>query len=242
MNQIHNNLQHIRERIRIACLHAGRQPEEVKVLLATKTVPAEMIRTAIAAGFPLIAENKIQELKEKHPALLDLPHNNHFIGHLQTNKVKELLRYDVTCLQSLDRIELAAKLQQRLETENHTLDVLIQINTSGETSKFGVHPDAAVELVRKIAGFPALKIRGLMTIGLLSRDNEKVRHCFRLLRHLQLEIAEKNLPGVNMEELSMGMSGDLEAAVEEGATMIRVGTAVFGQRPTPDSFYWNEQS
>lgn len=241
MNELHNNLDRIRERIRMACMKTGRDPREVQLLLATKTVAASPIRTAIAAGYPLIAENRIQELKEKHAALQDIPHINHFIGHLQTNKVKELLRYDVACLQSLDRIELAEKLQQRLAAENRTLDVLIQVNTSGESSKFGVHPDAAVALVRQIANLPALKIRGLMTIGLLSSDNEKVRNCFRLLYRLRQEIAGCHIPGVVMQELSMGMSGDLEAAIAEGATIVRVGTAVFGQRNTPDSFYWNEQ-
>jgi len=160
---------------------------------------------------------------------------------LQTNKIKEILKYDVSCIQSLDRLELAEKLQQRLEYENKTIEVLIQVNTSNEESKFGVHPDNAIELVKKVATMNRLKIKGLMTIGLFSAETEKVRQCFKLLKNIQQEIIALNIPDIQMKELSMGMSGDLEVAIEEGATIIRVGTAIFGQRIYPDSYYWNEQ-
>jgi len=120
--------------------------------------------------------------------------------------------------------------------------VLIQVNTSGETSKFGIEPDKAIELIRQVATLDRLKIRGLMTIGLFSADTGKVRQCFRLLKSLQEQVRAENIPGVRMQELSMGMSGDLETAIAEGATIIRVGTAVFGQRQYPDSYYWNENS
>ncbi|MBC9934168.1 YggS family pyridoxal phosphate-dependent enzyme [Chitinophaga qingshengii] len=236
-------LQHLREienRIQQACVNSHRDPAAVKLLLATKTVPAERIRIALEAGHTLIAENKIQELKEKYEALKNIPHENHFIGHLQTNKIKDLLKYDVTCLQSLDRWDLAEKLHQRLLSEKKTLDVLIQVNTSGEESKFGIPPEAAISLIEGVSQLSTLKIKGLMTIGLLSAETEKVRACFRLLKSLQQQIATARIPRVEMLELSMGMSGDLETAIEEGATIVRVGTAVFGQRPTPDSYYWNE--
>ncbi|PWV48900.1 YggS family pyridoxal phosphate-dependent enzyme [Chitinophaga sp. S165] len=235
-----DNLTTITDRIKHACKASGRNPDEVKLLLATKTVPAERIKIALHAGHTLIAENKVQELKEKYEALKEVQHSNHFIGHLQTNKIKEILRYNVTCVQSLDRIDLAEKLHQRLLTENKTMEVLIQVNTSGEESKFGVHPDNALELVKQVAQLGTLKIKGLMTIGLLSAENEAVRKCFRLLKDIQQKVSALNIPDVEMKELSMGMSGDMEIAIEEGATIVRVGTAIFGKRPTPDSEYWNE--
>ena len=122
------------------------------------------------------------------------------------------------------------------------MEVLIQVNTSNEESKFGVSPDKAIALVQEVAQFETLKIKGLMTIGLFSAETEKVRHCFRLLKHLQEQIIALQLPNVEMKELSMGMSGDLETAIEEGATIVRVGTAIFGQRSYPDSYYWNENT
>lgn len=238
--EIIKNIAVINERINNACKNSGRNPGEVKLLLATKTVPAERIKIALQAGQNLIAENKVQELKEKYEALKDVPHTNHFIGHLQTNKIKDLLKCNVSCIQSLDRWDLAKKLHQRLLFESKTMEVLIQVNTSDEESKFGVHPDNAIELVQKVAALETLKIKGLMTIGLFSAEIEKVRKCFRLLKDIQQQIIALNIPNVGMEALSMGMSGDMETAIEEGATIIRVGTAIFGQRPTPDSYYWNE--
>lgn len=235
-----DRLQQITARIQRACAGSQRSADSIKLLLATKTVPADRIITALEAGYTLIAENKVQELKEKYDALKAVPHENHFIGHLQTNKIKDILKYDVTCLQSLDRPDLAEKLHQRLMTEDRKMDVLIQVNTSGEESKFGIAPEGALQLVEQVARLNTLRIKGLMTIGLLSAETEKVRRCFRLLKSLQQQIIAAAIPGVAMDELSMGMSGDMETAIEEGATIVRVGTAVFGQRPTPDSYYWNE--
>lgn len=235
-----HNLEIINNRIKKACEKAGRNPDEVRLLLATKTVSADRIKTALQNRQTLIAENKVQELKEKYDELKDIPHENHFIGHLQTNKIKDILKYDVVCVQSMDRLDLAEKLHQRLLPEGKTMEVLIQVNTSNEESKFGVHPDHAVELTRKISEFNTLKIKGLMTIGLFSAETEKVRSCFKILRSLQHDIISQNIPNVEMKELSMGMSGDLETAIEEGATIVRVGTAVFGTRMYPDSYYWNE--
>ncbi|SFS37901.1 YggS family pyridoxal phosphate-dependent enzyme [Sphingobacterium wenxiniae] len=235
-----NNLHHIQERIEKACIKCNRNPNEVKLLLATKTVSAERIKIALEAGYTLIAENKIQELKEKYEDLKEIPHTNHFIGHLQTNKIKDILKYDVSCIQSVDRFDLAEKLQQRLTFEDKTIEVFIQVNTSFEDSKFGVHPDKAIELVRQVAQFDRIKIKGLMTIGLFSAEPERVRKCFRLLKDIQQQVVALNIPTVGMRELSMGMSGDMEIAIEEGATIIRVGTAIFGQRIYPDSYYWNE--
>lgn len=237
---IFHNLTLIHHRINTACEKAGRAPDEVKLLLATKTVSAERIKVALDYGQTLIAENKVQELKEKYGDLKDIPHENHFIGHLQTNKIKDILRYEVTCIQSLDRWDLAEKLHQRLLAENKTIQVLIQVNTSNEASKFGVDPQETVALIRKVAELSTLKIKGLMTIGLFSAETEKVRQCFKILKNLQQKIIHEHIPNVEMNELSMGMSGDLETAIEEGATIVRVGTAVFGARIYPDSYYWDE--
>ena len=237
---IAENIAVIQGRIENACKASGRDPGEVKLLLATKTVSAERIKIAFSAGVTLIAENKVQELKEKFEALKDFPHTKHFIGHLQTNKIKDLLKCEVACIESLDRLDLAEKLQQRLEFEDKTIEALIQVNTSFEESKFGVSPEHAVELVKQVSQFDRIKIKGLMTIGLFSDEIERVRKCFRLLKEIQRQIIDLEIPNVEMNELSMGMSGDLEAAIEEGATIVRVGTAIFGERIYSDSYYWNE--
>jgi len=235
-----HNLSIINKRIKDACEKSGRNPDEVKLLLATKTVSPEHIKVALENGHRLIGENKVQELKEKYEDLKATPHENHFIGHLQTNKIKDILRYDVSCIQSLDRLELAEKLHQKFSAENKTIEVLIQVNTSHEESKFGIPPDKAIDLVTRVSEFPTLKIKGLMTIGLFSAETEKIRMCFKILKNLQQEIIRENIPNVEMKELSMGMSGDLETAIEEGASIVRVGTAIFGARIYPDTYYWNE--
>jgi len=241
MNEtITENIRIIQQRIDKACKTHNRNPQDVKLLLATKTVPAERIEIALRTGQTLIAENKVQELKDKFEYLNTIPHVNHFIGHLQTNKIKDILKYNVSCIHSIDRFDLAEKLHQRLLKENKTMEVLIQVNTSFEDSKYGVSPTEVLDLVRQIATLNTLQIKGLMTIGLLSAEAKKIRQCFQLLKHIQQEIIALHIPQVSMEELSMGMSGDLEIAIAEGATIVRVGTAIFGQRPTPDSYYWNE--
>jgi len=237
---ISDNIKMILQRIETACQRSGRDPQEVTLLLATKTVTADRIKIALQAGQTLIAENKVQELKEKYEDLKGIPHRYHFIGHLQTNKIKEILKYNVSCVHSVDRLDLAQKLHQRLTAENKTIDILIQVNTSNEESKYGAAPDQVIDLVRQIAPLNSLRIKGLMTIGILSAEAEQVRRCFQLLKQIQQQIIMLDIPNVSMQELSMGMSGDLEIAIAEGATIVRVGTAIFGQRNTPDSYYWNE--
>ena len=240
-NIIHN-LNIILKRIENACINAGRNPKEVKLLMATKTVSADRIKIALQTGQTLIAENKVQEVKEKYEDLKNIPHTSHFIGHLQTNKIKDILKYGVQCVQSVDRLDLAEKLHQKLLAEEREMDILIQVNTSNEESKFGVSLENTLDLVKEISTLSTLKIKGLMTIGLFSSDEERVRTCFQLLKSLQQKITDLNLPNVEMKELSMGMSGDLEIAIQEGATIVRVGTAIFGERIYPDSYYWNEQN
>lgn len=240
-NIIHN-LNVILKRIENACINAGRNPKEVKLLMATKTVSTDRIKIALQTGQTLIAENKVQEVKEKYEDLKNIPHTSHFIGHLQTNKIKDILKYGVQCVQSVDRLDLAEKLHQKLLAEEREMDILIQVNTSNEESKFGVSPENTLDLVKEISTLSTLKIKGLMTIGLFSSDEERVRTCFQLLKSLQQKITNLNLPNVEMKELSMGMSGDLEIAIQEGATIVRVGTAIFGERIYPDSYYWNERN
>ncbi|CAL2101787.1 Pyridoxal phosphate homeostasis protein [Tenacibaculum sp. 190130A14a] len=239
MDSIVNNLNTIYKRIEYACKKVNRTPDEVRLLLATKTVSIEKIRFAIEQGVPLIGENKVQELKQKTNAIVDLQPDIHFIGHLQSNKIKEVIKW-ASCIQSIDRLSLAEKLHKRLTLENKTIDVYIQVNTSFEESKFGAKPKDTIALVQEVAKFNNINIKGLMTIGLLSSESKEIRKCFRLLKQLQKDINSLQIPNVRIDELSMGMSNDLEIAIEEGATIVRVGTAIFGERIYPDSYYWNE--
>ena len=240
-NDIKANLELVRSRMEKACKACGRKPEEVRLLMATKTVEPDRILQAMHCGELLIGENKVQELTAKYEALAGVKHETHFIGHLQTNKIKEVVKY-ADCIESVDRLDLAEKLSRRLQTENKTIDILIQVNTSAEESKFGCKPEEAAALTEKIARLPALSIKGLMTIGIFSDDMDKVRLCFKLLQKIRQEIKAKNLPCVSMDVMSMGMTGDLEVAIEEGSTLVRVGTAIFGKRNYPDSYYRNENS
>ncbi len=240
MNSIADNVAAVRERINIACTRTGRNIAEVKLLLATKTVSIPDIQEALSCGIGLVGENKVQELAAKQPLLKQEDMSFHFIGHLQTNKVKDVLKY-ADCIQSVDRLDLAKKLHERLCFENRTMDIMLQVNTSAEVTKFGVHPEALADFAKQLATFDTLKVKGLMTIGLFAAEQDRVRNCFRILRVLKEQLQQYNLPGFDLQELSMGMSNDLDTAIEEGATIIRVGTAIFGKRIHPDSYYWNEQ-
>lgn len=239
MENIINNLNIIHNRIQQACKKANRNPKDIRLLLATKTIDSDRINFALQQGETLVGENKVQELKQKCTAIKAENPEVHFIGHLQSNKIKEVLKW-ATCIESIDRLSVAKKLQKRLEFEEKEIDVYIQINTSFEDSKFGVLPKNTIELVREVSKFKNIHIKGLMTIGLLSSESTEIRKCFQLLKQLQQEIIALQISNVEMNELSMGMSGDLEIAIEEGATIIRVGTAIFGERIYPDSYYWNE--
>jgi len=236
---ITHNLETIHNRILAACKKAGRNTADVRLLLATKTVDSDRIKFALQQGETLVGENKVQELEKKCGAIAEYNPEVHFIGHLQTNKAKDVINW-ATCIESIDRLKLAKKLHNRLISENKKIDAYIQVNTSYEDSKFGVAPEKALELIEAVSKFETINIKGLMTIGLFSTEPEKVRKCFRLLKNIQKEAMALNLPGVSLKELSMGMSGDLEIAIEEGATIIRVGTAIFGERMYPDSYYWDE--
>ena len=228
------NLQTVRERIAAAARRAGRPPEDVRLLPVTKTIPAHILRLAFAVGISDFGENKLQEARDKHAELSDLAIRWSIIGHLQTNKVKYLVRF-ASEFHALDSLRLAEELNRRLDTQGRDLDVFVQVNTSGEASKYGLHPDDLISFVERLPDFPRLKPRGLMTLAIFSPDTDRVRACFRLLRSLRDQAAAIH-PGLT--QLSMGMSGDYEAAIEEGADIVRVGQAIFGPRPTDDAFYW----
>ncbi|MDM7851213.1 YggS family pyridoxal phosphate-dependent enzyme [Pseudochrobactrum kiredjianiae] len=228
------NLKLVQERIAAAALRSGRKPEDVRLLPVTKTVPAHILRYAFAAGIADFGENKLQEARDKRAALEDLAINWSIIGHLQTNKVKYLTRF-ATEFHALDSIRLAEELNRRLENENKDLDVFVQVNTSGEESKYGLHPDDLLPFIERLPDYPRLRPSGLMTLALFSSDLDKVRPCFRLLRSLRDQAAQHHS---GITKLSMGMSGDFEAAIEEGADIVRVGQAIFGARPTADAYYW----
>ncbi|MBP1995121.1 YggS family pyridoxal phosphate-dependent enzyme [Paenibacillus eucommiae] len=239
---VQDNLKDVRNRIQLACEASGRKAKEIRLLLATKTVPDTKISAAIQAGETLLGENKVQELQHKYPRLRQHSHIEwHFIGHLQTNKVKEVLKY-ATMIHSVDRLKLGQALHNQLTKENNKMDILVQVNTSYEESKFGVSPEDTLALIESLSIFETLNIKGLMTIGKLNAKQEETRNCFRLLKKVQKQVIERGLPGVTMNILSMGMSGDFEVAIEEGATMIRVGSSIFGERMYPDHYYWNEHS
>lgn len=241
MDEIKERLAQIQMRVNTACQTANRSPDEITLLLATKTVPAEKITQTLAYGETLLGENKVQELEEKYSQIDSNLAEWHFIGNLQSNKINSVIPY-VTCIQSIDRLKLGRKLHNRLVKENKEIDIFIQVNTSYEESKFGVAPEDTLALVEQLAAFDTLHIKGLMTIGKLSANPEDTRKCFRLLKSIQEQVIQESYPGVEMKVLSMGMSNDLETAIEEGSTMVRVGTAIFGEREHPDSYYWNEQT
>jgi pyridoxal phosphate enzyme (YggS family) len=228
------NLAALEDRINRACQRARRDRVTVRLLPITKTVPAHILRYAFEIGIHAMGENKIQEATEKREALADLPINWSIVGHLQTNKVKYLTRF-ASEFHALDSLRLADLLNKRLEREERSIDVYVQVNTSGEDSKYGLHPDALMPFVDMLHQFPHLRPKGLMTLALFSSDMDRVRPCFQLLRDLRDQALTYN-PA--MAELSMGMTGDFEAAIEEGANVVRVGQAIFGPRPTLAGTYW----
>lgn len=232
------NLKQVHARIEEICRISGRDVSDVQLLLATKTVPADRIRIAIEAGETLIGENKMQELRDKDSELKNLNIERHFIGHLQTNKVKDVLKY-ATCIQSLDRISLAQELDKQLQKENKSIAVYIQVNTSFEESKFGLAPDDVIPFIYEIQKYKSLKIQGLMTIGLLDVEKEKMKPSLRLLKEIREKIESEKIEGIDNLKLSMGMSQDLELAIAEGSNMVRIGTSIFGNRFLGKEI-WNE--
>ena len=218
----------IKKRVEAACLRVGRKPEEVTLIAVSKTKPVEMLREAYEAGARDFGENKVQEILTKEP---ELPEDIrwHMIGHLQTNKVKYIVD-KVTMIHSVDSIKLAREISKEAQKKQVTVSILIEVNVAGEESKFGVSMEEAEPLIRKIALLDGIKICGLMTIAPYVEDEEKNRQYFADLKQLSVDIATKNIDNVNMNVLSMGMTGDYAVAIEEGATYVRVGTGIFGER------------
>lgn len=234
------NLATVQDRMAAAANRVGRSPGAVRLLPVSKTVDSSRLRHAIAAGCTELGENKVQEALRKSVELADIPGLRwHVIGHLQSNKAKFVAQFAHE-FQALDRLSLARTLNNRLEAADRTLDVMVQINTSGEDSKFGLPPQEADAFIRELPAFERLRVRGLMTLAANSPEQDRVRACFESLHSLRGRLRENAPSGVELSELSMGMSGDFELAIEEGATVVRVGQAIFGPRALPDSYYWPE--
>ena len=236
-DSLRERLADVRQRIAAAARMVDRAPAEIKLLPVTKTVSVDRLRTAYNAGLSTFGENKVQEARMKADALADLDIAFSIIGRLQTNKARYVARFAAE-VQTLDSLKLATALDRRLQIEGRSLDVLVQVNTSGEDSKYGLPPDRVAAFLQELPAFTALRVRGLMTLALFSDDTERVRACFVRLRELRDRVRQEAPPAVAMDELSMGMSGDFELAIREGATIVRVGQAIFGRRPLPDSYYW----
>lgn len=219
-------LEGVRERVDAACVDAGRDPASVTILPVSKTFDASLIRAAVALGQRRFGENKTQEVREKAPLLADCGIDWVIIGHLQTNKAKDVARL-VSEVQSLDRQELAEALHRRLQLEGRVIDVLVQVKTSPEPSKFGLAPHQLPDFLDVLRNYGTLRVRGLMTLAVNSVDDGDVRRCFASLRELRDQALSR---GHDLQRLSMGMSGDFRLAIAEGATEIRLGSAVFGQR------------
>ncbi len=228
MDEIARRLADLRQRLDRAAEAAGRDPAQIQLMAVPKTQPAAVVTTAVAAGVSLVGENRVQEADAKKPQV-GLKAQWHLIGHLQTNKAaRAVALFDV--VQSVESSRLAQALERHAAAAGRRLGILVQVNTSGAPTQSGVAPGEARELVQFCAAQPHLSVGGLMTIGALSADPEPVRRSFRCLRRLRDELAAAAIPGVRLDCLSMGMSGDFELAIAEGATLVRLGSALFGPR------------
>ena len=222
------NLEEVEEKIAKACERAGRAREEVTLIAVSKTKPVEMLQEIYDEGIRDFGENKVQELTEKYE-VMPKDMKWHMIGHLQRNKVKYIVD-KVTLIHSVDSLRLAETISREAEKKGVTVPILIEVNIAGEESKFGTSRDEAISLVEEIAKLDHIHIKGLMTIAPFVDDPEDNRQYFRDIKQLSVDIAQKNIDNVSMNVLSMGMTGDYTVAIEEGATMVRVGTGIFGER------------
>ncbi len=235
--ELHQSFQNVQQQISATCQRIGRSPNEIRLLPVTKTLTAERVEQAYQLGFQCFGENKVLEAHDKYMLLKHLPIRWMLIGHLQSNKVKFVAKF-IDEFHALDSLKLAEKLNHYLTLEQRKIPVFVQVNTSNEQSKFGVKPEQALSLIEQCQQFSQINIVGLMTLAIHSQDLVEVRRCFRTLRNLRDSI-QKVYPEV--QRLSMGMSGDFETAIEEGATDIRIGQAIFGARALPDNHYWSEK-
>ncbi|PYU94669.1 MAG: YggS family pyridoxal phosphate-dependent enzyme [Acidobacteria bacterium] len=229
MIDLKDNIARVQERIAEACRRVGRRPEDVKLVAVSKTVPPDRIRAAYDAGLRDFGENRVQEANAKRAALSDLTVTWHLVGHLQSNKAK-LARELFHWAHSLDSLRLAQKLDQAAVSSGDRLPVLIEVNLGEEQTKSGVREQDVLPLAEQVSRLPTLELRGLMVLPPFFEDPEQARPFFGRLRDLAKTIEAANSPGVSMRELSMGMSHDFEVAIEEGATTVRIGTAIFGER------------
>lgn len=222
------NLENVKRKIEAACQRAGRSSEEVTLVAVSKMKPLENIETLIEEGQIEYGENYVQELCEKYDSVSQ-PVHWHMIGHLQTNKVKYIID-KVVLIHSVDSVHLAKQIEKEAAKRNLTAQILIQVNIAEEDTKFGIGQEEVLNMIQEISKFPHVHIRGLMTSAPYVDDPEENRCYFRKLHKLFVDIREKNIDNVTMDILSMGMTNDYEVAIEEGATMVRVGTGIFGER------------
>ncbi len=228
-SDIEYNIKTIKERIAEAAVRSGRNESDVKLMAVTKTVEPIFINHAIENGIDLIGENKVQEFLSKKPYLKLDSCSAHLIGHLQTNKVRQIVG-QVEMIQSVDSVKLAAEISKRSMNAGIVTDCLVEVNIGGEESKSGIDEGYLIELIHEISAFEGIKVQGLMTIPPICEDIVLLNKYFSKMHRLFIDIRDKKLDNVNMNILSMGMSSDYEAAVENGSTLVRVGTALFGHR------------
>ena len=222
------NIKRIQENIKTACEKSGRTPDEVTLIAVSKTKPYTAIEDALPSGILDYGENKVQELSEKFE-ILPKDIRWHMIGHLQRNKVKYLVG-KTALIHSVDSFRLAKQIESEFAKKDEIADILIEVNMANEESKFGVSENETINLIKEISLLPHVRVQGLMTIAPYTDNPETNRKYFAKMKKLSVDIREKNIDNVNMNVLSMGMSGDYQVAIEEGATMVRVGTSIFGER------------
>lgn len=235
---IAENIRIVEANIAAAAKKSGRKPEDILLLAVSKTKPVETIGEAVQAGLCSLGENKVQEIMEKYePMEAYAPAGErihwHLIGHLQTNKVKYIID-KVDMIHSVDSLKLAEEIEKRAAQKDVIMDILIEVNMAEEESKFGVKPENAENLLRQIASMPHIRVRGLMTVAPFVENPEENREYFRRMRELLVDMNGKKIDNIRMDVLSMGMTGDYEVAIEEGATIVRVGTGIFGERQYPN--------
>jgi len=229
---IKENIEVIRKRIEKAAIKAGRNPSDIKLIAVTKNVEPQNIIEAIEAGVVDFGENRVQELLNKANIIEEKSDKNvkwHMIGHLQTNKVKYIVD-KITMIHSLDSLKLAQEIDRKAQKLGKTIDVLIQVNIAEEASKFGLKKNEVLDFVKTVGSLKNIKVKGLMTIAPFAENPEQVRFVFSGLRKIFIDICRENINNIDMKYLSMGMSNDFEIAIEEGANIVRIGTAIFGKR------------
>ena len=231
---VEENYKVITNRIAEAAVRSGRKPEDITFLAATKTVPAEVINHAIGCGLRFIGENRVQEFMDKYEKIdWDKGVSGQIIGRLQTNKVKYIID-KVDMIHSVESLKLAEEIEKRAAQKDIVMDILIEVNMAAEESKFGVKPEDTEALLREIAKMQHIRVRGLMTVAPFVENQEENREVFRQMRELLVDMNGKKIDNIKMDTLSMGMTGDYEVAIEEGATIVRVGTGIFGERYYPN--------